>query len=188
MKTFQIATLTVLLVLVAGTASAKKASTIFGMPLQQDPVPATSTFIVSDFLQFLQTAVTCFNKLRIPEERFPLYLAGVFPNCPETQCFVRCLSANLNLYCDETGSDIDRHYLQYGLGQDYNCFRQKAEQCLAANTSPCNDPCEAAYKQELCFLDEFRKYVDSNMNSLIAAVAVEKAEQNPVYYNMLAHN
>uniref|UniRef100_A0A182VYC8 Uncharacterized protein n=1 Tax=Anopheles minimus TaxID=112268 RepID=A0A182VYC8_9DIPT len=184
MKSLSIGSAIVLLVLVAASESAKTESTIFGPQPMQYPMPATSTFIVSDFLQFLQTAVTCFNKLRIPEERFPLYLAGVFPNCPETQCFVRCLSANLNLYCDETGSDIDRHYLQYGLGQDYNCFRQKAEQCLAANTSPCNDPCEAAYKQELCFLEEFRKYVDSNMNSLIAAVAVEKTENNPVYYNM----
>uniref|UniRef100_A0A182NMU9 Uncharacterized protein n=1 Tax=Anopheles dirus TaxID=7168 RepID=A0A182NMU9_9DIPT len=180
MKSLHIGSLAVLLVLVAASESAKSESAIFGPQPTQYPVPAASTFIVSDFLQFLQTAVTCFNKLRIPEERFPLYLAGVFPNCPETQCFVRCLSANLHLYCDETGSDIDRHYLQYGLGQDYNCFRQKAEQCLAANTSPCNDPCEAAYKQELCFLDEFRKYVDSNLNSLIAAVAVEKTENNPL--------
>uniref|UniRef100_A0A182PD49 Odorant-binding protein 14 n=1 Tax=Anopheles epiroticus TaxID=199890 RepID=A0A182PD49_9DIPT len=188
MKAVQTVSLVVLLALVSVTESSKPMSKIFGKHQPQLPVPAASTFIVSDFLQFLQTASTCFNKLRIPEERFPLYLAGVFPNCPETQCFVRCLSANLHLYCDETGSDIDRHYLQYGLGQDYNCFRQKAEQCLAANTSPCNDPCEAAYKQELCFLDEYRKYVDTHMNSLIAAVAVEKAEQNPVYYNMNACN
>uniref|UniRef100_A0A182IXK4 Odorant-binding protein 14 n=1 Tax=Anopheles atroparvus TaxID=41427 RepID=A0A182IXK4_ANOAO len=173
--------ITVLVLLVAsGTVSAGH---IFGGQNVVHNVPATSTFIVSDFLQFLQTAVTCLNKLRIPEERFPLYLAGVFPNCPETQCFVRCLSANLNLYCDETGSDIDRHYLQYGLGQDYNCFRQKAEQCLASNTAPCNDPCESAYKQELCFLEEYRKYVDGNLNSLIAAVGVEKAGNSVVYYN-----
>uniref|UniRef100_A0A9I3GJK8 Odorant-binding protein 14 n=1 Tax=Anopheles farauti TaxID=69004 RepID=A0A9I3GJK8_9DIPT len=189
MKSFHFGSLAVLLVLVAVCESSKsESSAIFGYDQVHNSVPAASTFIVSDFLQFLQTAVTCFNKLRIPEERFPLYLAGVFPNCPETQCFVRCLSANLHLYCDETGSDIDRHYLQYGLGQDYNCFRQKAEQCLAANTSPCNDPCEAAYKQELCFLDEFRKYVDSNLNSLIAAVAVKKTENNIIYYNMLARN
>uniref|UniRef100_A0A182SUT0 Uncharacterized protein n=1 Tax=Anopheles maculatus TaxID=74869 RepID=A0A182SUT0_9DIPT len=158
MKSFGIGSLVVLLAFVAVSESS---SNIFGPQPQVYPIPATSTFIVSDFLQFLQTAATCLNKLRIPEERFPLYLAGVFPNCPETQCF-------------------------YGLGQDYNCFRQKAEQCLAANTSPCNDPCEAAYKQELCFLEEFRKYVDSNMNSLIAAVAVAKTEHNPVFYNMLA--
>ncbi|XP_053671630.1 uncharacterized protein LOC128721852 [Anopheles nili] len=186
MKSFAIGSLTVLLVFSIALGSTKADSTIFGHDPVHYQMPAASTFVVSDFLQFLQTAVTCLNKLRIPEERFPLYLAGVFPNCPETQCFVRCLSANLHLYCDETGSDIDRHYLQYGMGQDYNCFRQKAEQCLAANTSPCNDPCESAYKQELCFLDEFRKYVDTNMNSLIAAVAVEKAENGVVHYNMLA--
>ncbi|KFB42076.1 AGAP002189-PA-like protein [Anopheles sinensis] len=182
MKPAQIGGLVALVGLLAASGT-DGAGPIFGVQRLVQNVPAQSTFIVSDFLQFMQTAVTCFNKLRIPEERFPLYLAGVFPNCPETQCFVRCLSANLNLYCDETGSDIDRHYLQYGLGQDYQCFRQKAEQCLASNTVPCNDPCESAYKQELCFLEEYRKYVDGNLNSLIAAVGVEKAGNSVVYYN-----
>uniref|UniRef100_A0A8W7K8Y2 Uncharacterized protein n=1 Tax=Anopheles albimanus TaxID=7167 RepID=A0A8W7K8Y2_ANOAL len=160
-------------------------STIFGNDPNVVEVPATSTFIVSDFLQFLQAAVTCFNKLRITEDQFPVYMAGVFPNCLEAQCFVRCLASSLNLYCDQTGSDIDRHYLQLGLGQDYACFRQRAEQCLAANTSPCNNGCESAYKQELCFLEDYRKYLDTNFNSLIAAVGVKKAEDCIVHYNML---
>ncbi|XP_052863381.1 general odorant-binding protein 99a-like [Anopheles cruzii] len=139
---------------------------------------ANPTYRPASYSEFLEVLLDCFNTLRIPLQRFPAYLAGLFPEDAETKCLLRCVAIKLGVYSDETGADLERHCLQFGLGECCDAFAQRHALCLQQNSVPCPDRCTAAYKQELCFQEPMAKYMDFHFNDFVAQMHKVKCSHN----------
>ncbi|XP_049547918.1 uncharacterized protein LOC125959152 [Anopheles darlingi] len=133
-------------------------------------VETSPAFRPASHLEFLEIFLDCFNTLRIPLRKYPAYLSGLFPEDAETKCFLRCVAIKLGVYCDEAGADIERHCLQFGLGQCCEQFKSQHELCLQQNSVPCPDRCTAAYKQELCFQEPIAKYLDYHFHQFVGSL------------------
>uniref|UniRef100_A0A182QAN1 Odorant-binding protein 11 n=1 Tax=Anopheles farauti TaxID=69004 RepID=A0A182QAN1_9DIPT len=138
----------------------------------------SSSFRPASFLEVLEIVLDCFNTLRIPLQRFPSYLSGVFPEDPETKCFLRCVAIKLGVYCDENGADLDRHCIQFGLGECCENFANRHLVCLQQNSIPCPDRCTAAYKQELCFQEPIAKYLDYHFQQQVGLLHQAKCSHD----------
>uniref|UniRef100_A0A182VZ31 Odorant-binding protein 11 n=1 Tax=Anopheles minimus TaxID=112268 RepID=A0A182VZ31_9DIPT len=138
----------------------------------------SASFRPASFLELMEIVLDCFNTLRIPLQRFPSYLSGIFPEDPETKCFLRCVAIKLGVYCDEAGADLDRHCVQFGLGECCENFANRHLVCLQQNTLPCPDRCTAAYKQELCFQEPIAKYLDYHFHELVGLLHQAKCSHD----------
>ncbi|XP_058129337.1 uncharacterized protein LOC131284194 [Anopheles ziemanni] len=148
------------------------------VPVQVEVVNTSPSYRPASFLELVEIVLDCFNTLRIPLHRFPSYLTGIFPDDPETKCFLRCMAIKLGVYCDETGADLDRHCLQFGLGECCDNFVNRHLTCLQQNSGPCPDRCTAAYKQELCFQEPIAKYLDYHFQQLVGLLHQAKCSHN----------
>nr|ADQ01708.1 odorant binding protein 11 [Anopheles funestus] len=155
-------------------------------PLHHEPaaVPVdvvkhtSSSFRPASFLELFEIVLDCFNTLRIPLQRFPSYMSGIFPDDAETKCFLRCVAIKLGVYCDEAGADLDRHCVQFGLGECCENFSNRHLVCLQQNSLPCPDRCTAAYKQELCFQEPITKYLDYHFHELVGLMHQAKCSHD----------
>ncbi|XP_035897326.1 uncharacterized protein LOC118505522 [Anopheles stephensi] len=138
----------------------------------------SASFRPASFLELLEIVLDCFNTLRIPLQRFPSYMSGIFPDDPETKCFLRCVAIKLGVYCDEAGADLDRHCVQFGLGECCENFANRHLVCLQQNSIPCPDRCTAAYKQELCFQEPIAKYLDYHFHELVGLLHQAKCSHD----------
>ncbi|XP_053669802.1 uncharacterized protein LOC128720172 [Anopheles nili] len=148
------------------------------VPVQVEVHQTSPSYRPASFLELTEIVLDCFNTLRIPLQRFPSYLSGNFPDDAETKCFLRCMAIKLGVYCDETGADLDRHCLQFGLGECCENFANRHLVCLQQNSLPCPDRCTAAYKQELCFQEPIAKYLDYHFQQLVGLLHQAKCSHD----------
>ncbi|KFB38961.1 AGAP009402-PA-like protein [Anopheles sinensis] len=121
----------------------------YGYLTKQDRyVPKTS-------LEMRQVQQDCLDILGLAPTRLQQYREGIFPDDPETHCFIRCVGLRTELYSDRDGPNVDRLYIQCESCADEKVFKDRANECIASQRRQKLSKCTAAYRSLYqCFRDD----------------------------------
>lgn len=126
---------------------------------------------------FYHALQVCARDLSVPPDRFEQYRLLIFPDEPDTHCFVRCLLLGIRAWHDQTG--VRHSALQQYFSPEDNPVDAYArvQTCLdyVSNSCAATESCTKAYWSLNCYKQQFGSYFFSR-EQFVPATDIQLAQ------------